>query len=535
MPFRLLSTTGSQSFELAEGAPLVVGRARACDLPIIHPAVSRRHAELWCEGDAVRVRDLGSSNGTLVNGLRVDEARLTSGDVVTFGSVPFRLVAVEGDDVAHAPGREGVVATPSPPSAILRQQAIDRPAGALSTIVRAANLGEPVSAAPIAEVHARTERKLALLLEVSRGLSRATDLQSMLETMAGMVFQILDVDRVAIDLLDERGGRIPRISRDRSGARIERAVPRSIASKVVDDRVAILSGNAPEDSRFGGTSILAQRVRSAMCAPLIGSADRVEGILYVDNLTTPHRFDDDDLDFLVAFSSIAAVAVENSRFAERIQREALVRSNFERFFTPALAARIAASPGAVQLGGEKRPIAVLFSDIRGFTAIAEGMRPDAVAELLSEYFTTMVGVVFQHGGTLDKFIGDAMLAQWGAPISAPDDPDRAMRAALDMARELDVLNARWVAEGRPRIEIGIGLNYGESFAGYIGSEHRLEYTVIGDAVNTASRLCSAAEGGEILLTEEMRAALAAAPELRERGTMALRGKRQPVPVYSVVR
>ena len=146
-----------------------------------------------------------------------------------------------------------------------------------------------------------------------------------------------------------------------------------------------------------------------------------------------------------------------------------MRSNFERFFTPQLAARIANSADAVKLGGDKRPVAVLFSDIRGFTALSETMRPDDMARLLTEYFTEMVECVFRHDGTLDKFIGDAVMAQWGAPIGEPDDADKAMAAALEMMHELDKLNAGWRAEGRPTLQIGIGLNYGEAFAG----QHRL--------------------------------------------------------------
>jgi adenylate cyclase len=158
-----------------------------------------------------------------------------------------------------------------------------------------------------------------------------------------------------------------------------------------------------------------------------------------------------------------------------------------------------------------------------------------VATLLSEYFTAMVEVVFRHGGTLDKFIGDAVMAQWGAPIGTPDDADRAMDAALDMLGELDALNEKWRAEGRPPLQIGIGLNVGEVFAGNIGSERRLEFTIIGDAVNTASRLCATADGGEILLTDSMRQALRRPPPLRERGALEMRGKSQPVSVYSVER
>jgi adenylate cyclase len=276
-----------------------------------------------------------------------------------------------------------------------------------------------------------------------------------------------------------------------------------------------------------------QSVRSAMCAPLIGTEDVVQGVLYVDNITTTHRFGDEDLEFLTAFSNIAAVALENSRFAERIRHETIVRGNFERFFAPRLAAQIASSAHQLKLGGDKATVAVLFSDIRGFTALSESMTPDDVAKLLSEYFSVMVEVVFRHGGTLDKFIGDAVMAQWGAPIGAADDADRAMDAALDMLRELETLNRGWSAENRPPLQIGVGLSFGESFAGYIGSERRLEYTVIGDVVNIASRLCSEAGSGEILLTDAMRAALSEPPPMRERGTMELKGKSQAMPVFSV--
>jgi adenylate cyclase len=254
-------------------------------------------------------------------------------------------------------------------------------------------------------------------------------------------------------------------------------------------------------------------------------------VLYVDNPSMAHQFSDDDLEFLVAFAGIAAVAIENSQFAERIRREALVRSNFERYFAPQLAERIADSAEATKLGGDKRPVAVLFSDIRGFTPLSESMNPDEIATLLTEYFTEMVECVFRHGGMLDKFIGDAVMAQWGAPLGNPDDADRALKAAIDMMVALGELNTRWAAQGRPTLEIGIGLNYGEAFAGNIGSERRLEFTVIGDTVNTASRLCSAAGPGEILLSDGMRRALRESPGLEKRPPMELKGKSQTLPVY----
>jgi len=422
------------------------------------------------------VRDLGSSNGTYLNGAKVSTARVTPGDVLTFGDVAFRLREVTSEP---APAARVHAATPDAAdrtrltvggATILRQLPVGGPRLGITASLRT---GDP---RPGADGRTRdVEQRLALLLEVATGLAGAVEVDALLDKIAGYSLEIFDVDRVAILLTDAEGDLVPTISRDRHGSDAGRAVPQSIARTAVQEKVALLSDNAPEDQRFGGESIVAQRVRSAMCAPLVGGESHVLGVLYVDNLTTTHRFGDDDLEFLAAFAGIAAVAIENGRLAERSRREAVVRSNFERYFAPALAARIAAEPGAATLGGEKRPVAVLFSDLRGFTPLSETMRPDSIAGLLSEYFTEMVECVFRNGGTLDKFIGDSVMAQWGAPLGAPDDPDRAVRAAVEMVGALDALNAKWRAVGRPELEVGIGVNYGEAFAGNIGSERRLEF------------------------------------------------------------
>jgi adenylate cyclase len=200
-----------------------------------------------------------------------------------------------------------------------------------------------------------------------------------------------------------------------------------------------------------------------------------------------------------------------------------------------LAARIAASPESLRLGGERRDVAVLFSDIRGFTTLAASLTPVETASLLTEYFSEMADCVFKHGGTLDKFIGDEVMAQWGAPITESDDADRAVAAALDMIAALQRLNARWLAQGRPRLQVGIGINFGEVFAGYLGSERRLEYTVIGDSVNTAKRLCSAAQGGQILVSGPMRDRLTRPRELAEHPPLEIARGREPLPVFRVTR
>src|SRR6185312_3311004 len=309
MPFRLTSTAGDQSFELQDGATFVVGRASVSDLPVFDPTISRRHAELTSDGLTIRVRDLGSSNGTFVNGARVTEGSVSPGDTIAFGKVPFRVATITRPLATL--GSELLTDEPTPTmpsSTIIRERPFGHPGG-LSRVIHTTNLAEAKAQTVMTDEHAITAKKLALLLEVSKQLSRAADVDALLNTIASVLFQILDVDRVAIDLLDDEGtgAHARRISRDRRGAAAGRAIPQSIARKVVDEKVAVLSDNAPQDERFGGQSILMQSVRSAMCAPLIGSEDRVHGVLYVDNLTTTQRFDEDDLDFLVAFSNIAAV------------------------------------------------------------------------------------------------------------------------------------------------------------------------------------------------------------------------------------
>ncbi|HKH93951.1 MAG TPA: adenylate/guanylate cyclase domain-containing protein [Gemmatimonadaceae bacterium] len=536
MAYRLISPDGTQSFDLKMNAPLIVGRAPTCDLSVADPTISRRHAELLVDDEQVSLRDLGSSNGTFVNGRKVAAATLEVDDLIAFGKVAFRLAAWVPTPNAST---LAVPAAGTPGPTIVREMSLrDRRTpmftslGAPTTAPGAlSRISSPLSAIP----SDKSQQKLATLLEVAKGLTRAVDVDALLAKVVAYAYQTLDVDRVAVLLLDEQGELVHKIARDKRGGDAPRSVPQSIARKAVEEKVALLTDNAVQDDRFQGDSIVMQQVRSAICAPLIGSEDRVLGVLYVDTPSVTHRFTDEDLEFLVAFAGIAAVAIENSEFADRIRRETLVRNNFERYFAPQLAERIASSPEGIQLGGDKRPVAVLFSDIRGFTALSESMKPDEMASLLTEYFTEMVECVFRHGGTLDKFMGDAVMAQWGAPLGMSDDADRAMHAALDMMTALETLNRRWEAEGRPRLEIGIGLNYGEAFAGNIGSERRLEFTVIGDVVNTASRLCSAAESGDILITEQMRRALKSPPPLAVCPPVELKGKSQALPVYRVER
>jgi adenylate cyclase len=538
--FKLLSTSGEQAIDLQLGRKLVVGRAVTSDVPIYDPTISRRHAEIVLTESGVRVTDLGSSNGTFLNGAKITEAEAVANDVVTFGKVAFRVKEV----TAPAP-RPQIVATPADfksgkggvaGGTIVRQLpvsvsggvpaiVIDQPQGASHLKVKADNQEE------------RREKKLSLLLEVSKELSKQQELDRLLDKVVDFTFQIMNVDRVSILLLDGKSNElVPRISKSRTGdASAAKHVPQSIARKAVEERVAILSDNAAADERFKGKSILIQSVRSAMCTPLMGSDSNVLGILYVDNLTATHSFADEDLEFLIAFGGLTAVAIENSQLSERIRREALVRSNFERYFSPNIAQVIAQQQDGGRLPSEKRPVVVFFSDIRGFTPMSETMSPDDIARLLTEYFTEMVDKVFEFGGTLDKFMGDAIMALWGAPIVHEDDADRAVQCAVAQLKELEKLNAKWKQEGRTEVQIGIAINFGEVFAGNIGSDRRLEYTVIGDAVNTAYRLCGKAGPNEILISEPFYEQLKKKPAVEALEPIQVKGKSKKVPVYRVKR
>jgi len=535
--FKLFSTTGEQSIDLKPGRTVVVGRAVTSDVPIYDPTISRRHAEVSLTEGGVKVKDVGSSNGTFLNGARITEAIAGENDVITFGKVAFRVKEV----TAPAPRPKVVPPLPSEfgakaGSTILRQLPVTN-SGGVPAIVLDSPAGPSHLRVSAPSLEERRQKKLELLLEVSKELSRQQELDRLLDKVVDFTFQIMNVDRVSILLLEEATGElVPKISKGRTAqSAASKHVPQSIARRVVEERVAILSDNTPADERFKGKSILIQSVRSAMCTPLMGTAQKVLGILYVDNLTAAHSFADEDLEFLIAFGSLAAVAIENSQRSERLRHEALVLSNFQRYFAPNVAAQIAQQTGAVQLGGQKRPVVIFFSDIRGFTAMSETMSPDNIATLLTEYFTEMVELVFEHGGTLDKFMGDAMLALWGAPIVHEDDADRAMQCALDQLTALEKLNRKWKDEGRPELGVGFGINFGEVFAGNIGSDRRLEYTVIGDAVNTASRLCANAGRNEILISEPFYRELKHPPGVETLEPIQVKGKAKKVPVYRVKR
>jgi adenylate cyclase len=256
--------------------------------------------------------------------------------------------------------------------------------------------------------------------------------------------------------------------------------------------------------------------------------------MMLDSKLATHAFTEKDLALFETVASQAAVAVQNTLFAKKLEQEAVTRERFRRLLSPDIAEQVLSGELEVKKGGELRETTVLFADIRGFTSISESCEPQIVVDALNEYFERMVEIVFRYEGTLDKFIGDEMMVLFGAPVEHDDDPIRAVRAALEMQGALASLNERHEARGLPPFEIGIGINTGEVVAGYIGSSQALEYTVIGDPVNTGSRLCSLARPGQTLVSEGTLAKLDDSVELKELPAEKVKGKALPIRVFELI-
>jgi adenylate cyclase len=301
----------------------------------------------------------------------------------------------------------------------------------------------------------------------------------------------------------------------------------------MDERVAILSQDAKTDEQFqGAESIVSQGVRSTICAPLITQSS-VHGVLYADRLDPFAAFSADHLELISAVAAQTAVTVETVKAHKRLAREEVARANYSRFMPEYVVQQLLENPDSFRLGGANQTITVLFADIREFTAIAENENPERVVGLLNHYFTAMSEIIFEHGGTLDKYIGDGLMALFGAPTATPDDARNALNAAVAMQKRLLKLKSD---EGSPefaKVSIGIGLHTGVATVGYIGSDRRSEYTAIGDTVNLASRLESNTKGGQILISEATALAAGDIFPMIKREPLTVKNRKQPVDLFEV--
>ncbi len=518
----------SQIFEIS--SPTVnMGRAETNDLWLNHPSVSRHHARLSVlPGDTTLLNDLGSLNGTYVNGQQIHEHRLNDQDRVNIGMYEMKYEAA-GPEAVHVeagPGAADVTGLVSPES--------------LSTALRAKlEAGAQPAVSPQDRMRAleKENKLLKLLLGVGKTLSSVLTAEEVMHRVMELVFQMESVERGFVMLRDEKKGFKPavllykneKLKADARGV----ALSKTIIERVTTERLPLLIHDVAGDERFSASeSLRLSGIRSAMCAPLIYK-DKVFGLFYVDCLTKPYAFSKEELTIFSVVAAEAAISFDNAQSHEELSRRVIERKALERFLSSAIVERILANPSQIHLGGENQTATILFTDIRGFTRQAENMEPQKVVEWLNEYFTEMTDLLFENGGTLDKYLGDGIMALFGAPISKADDTVRSVKTAMEMQRALLHLNSEWAARGQPTMQIGVGVNTGPVTAGNIGSTKRMDYTVIGDAVNLASRLCANARAGQILVSESTYRLLGNGLPANKLEPIRVKGRETPVEVYEI--
>lgn len=501
-----------------EGDEVIIGRDSDLDLVIKRPSISRRHARLYRDGESWRIADEGSLNGTRVNDVQQDDALLHNGDRILLHDFQLTFVDTSAPRVSlTGPLPDAYAGTGSH---TVFQQTVDF----------AALASEPADPAHL-------QRLLRVVTRASEVVLASATLDETFANVLDLVFEHLPVQRGFIMLWDEaRENLVPRCVKRRRGASDECSeirFSRTIAEKVCREKVTVLTKDAQRDERFAsGRSVFELDIHSAMAAPL-WNKDNVDGLIYVDTLTR-EAFDKFDLDLLSALGNHLAVAIERARLQDSVVKQQLVRRRLERYHSPAVAEQIARSSqrSGEALLAEEREVTVLFADVVGFTTRCEGMQPRQVAELLNRYFSEMAEMIFRHEGTLDKFIGDCLMAVFGAPLASSDHAERAAAAALDMRMALDQLNEPLPADERLRFRVG--MHAGSVVAGDIGSIRRSDYTVLGATVNLASRLESVAAPGQIVLSEAVNTLLGPGFETRSVGEHQPKGTLRAVRCYELI-
>lgn len=509
---------------------LAIGRTEGNDLILNHPSVSRKHARIEERNGNWWIVDLKSTNGVKVNGTLVTEAQVRPGDQVLVGSVQLEIKAMPSVDFSG-------------------ESMFDNPSG---TVIRrisdfnsefGLDLGELQKPQPRIpsepgkpEPSVTREKIFQVLVQVAKVLLQTEELNALLNAVMDMVFKYLPVERGLIILFDEEGNPVPKLTKFIEGADAhDIPISRTILKMVAEQQVALMTSNALEDARLlGGKSIAMHGIRSAMCVPL-WNRQRVIGAVQVDSPIHIGRFTEEDLDLITALANFAAVAIERAQLAEKIEQERKIRSKMERYHSPAVIDEIVKGViSADETDIRNADVSILFADISGFTSVSETKKPEEVASFLSNFFSAAVDAIFAYGGTLDKFIGDAVMAFFGAPIPQEDHADRAILAGIMLQERVQLWNDERVQQGLPQVMIRIGINSGPAVVGNVGTEKRVDYTVLGSSVNIASRLESGvAKPGQLVVSQNTLDRLVGSFDVEPLGEFALKGLQQKMPVFVV--
>ena len=518
----IVGERGKADKEFTLGDTASLGRHPSQDIQILDRVVSKEHASIIRRQHQYYLADLGSRNGTFLNGQRVQ------------GSVPIQ----DGDEVLMGNTRMLFKADQAKAVDLLQKVTIASEGHTANIQGRIAGTPEMrfVPETEIGDDKAlrRDYEKLRIALQLSQDLGIERDLDKLLERILDRAFALFAADRAVILLVDEKTGKLtPQHVKTRNKVADNITISRSVLKEVVTERACVLSTDAVMDERFASShSIILSGIRSAMSVPLLAK-DKLLGIIYLDSLMSTGAFTERDTQLLSGFANQAAVAIENSRLVARLEKEALARDRLGRLLSPNLVNQVVSGELDVKQGGELREATVLFSDIRGFTAMSEDTDPQTIVDLLNAYFEVMVDLIFKYEGTLDKFIGDAIMAIWGAAVQQERGPLRAVLSAMEMQSALKHFNRVMQADGLPQLDIGIGVNTGPMVCGYMGSSKTMEYTAIGDSVNLSSRLCSAAAPGQVLISESTWAAVRDHVPIERDFYIEVKGKKGKIHVYEV--
>lgn len=505
-----------------------VGRHPDQTIQLLDRVVSKEHAIFEPSGEGWTVRDGGSRNGTFVNGEQIPGLHaLKDGDRVTVGSTDL----VYQEEPKTEPNKTSRVT-------IQAEGMETHIRSRLAPLVEERFLPE-AELRDVASLR-RDYEKLRVSHELNQSIGLEMDLEVLLQKVLDKAFEIFPADRGVILLQQGSEGQVetlqPMIIKSKSGdADLDNVkISRTILKEILEEKQAVLSSDAMMDSRFSKShSIVLEQIRSTMSVPLLHDKT-VLGVIHLDSKIARGAFTEKDLQILSGFARQAAMMIEHQRLLKRMREEILAREHLNRLLSPQLVEEVMSGRLQLQRGGEMRAATVLFADIRGFTTMSEQMTPQEVVALLNEYFELMVDVIFKHNGMLDKFVGDEIMAVWGAPLNRKDDTLRAVLGAIEMQAVVRELNEERAAQGLKTIQIGVGLNSGEVVAGYMGSTKSMNYTVMGDTVNTAARFCSAAGPSEILIGERTWAQVKHRVRAELLPPTKLKGKLEHVDIYRVL-
>ncbi|MCH2105999.1 MAG: FHA domain-containing protein [Planctomycetes bacterium] len=512
----------AHEFELVQ-SPLTIGRGEGCDIVLQDTSVSRCHAELILMDGVWYLVEVTAKNGTYLNGREIKRAPLKPGDKLGFGGVELSFMA-------ESKGSE-VLFTESGLDETVMISAISADSADLLGGASPSGLGAGAS-------QETNEWLLSMFHEAAESLLASDDLDEMFEVVLSLAFAHLPAQRACIGLCtgreDEVVIQLARGADPKDEGRI--TISSTITAKAIRERASVTYRDVEPDV-VASESISKLNLTSIMCAPLCVD-EEVLGVLYLDTRDADAPFEEDHLKVLTALAALSAVALRQAGMREEVNREQRLRDRLSRYSSHHVVDHLMRSdsesgelvPGMMS---EEAVASVLFADLVGFTSISESMSAPEVTQLLNSVFARLTEVVFELGGTVDKFIGDEIMVFFGAPIAQEDHAERAVRCALRIQERLKDLSAS-SPEG-VELAMSIGVNSGPVIVGDIGSPERKDYTVIGDTVNTAKRIETEVAGaGELVIGPETYALIQGSFTCEALEPSLLRGKQQPLQLYRVL-